>query len=112
MLTDLEAKLEDLLTQIEQMVMDRLFWSHIPVMVTVTAGEDWVVALKDRVRAALDACLPVAREFLEVVADVRVRRKDELPVQARKDGVECAPPAPDLRAKSPKDTADVPRAHF
>ena len=55
------------LVQVERLVMDKLFWSHDPVMQTVHPTEPWVASYKKQVSGALDACLPIARQYLSTL---------------------------------------------
>mgnify|MGYP000067473068 CR=1 FL=1 len=53
------------ITQVEKLVMDRLFWSHEPVLETVYPGEPWVQELRAQIQEGLAASTQPLEEYLK-----------------------------------------------
>ena len=56
------------IAQLEKFVMEDLFWSHTPMLQTVSAHEGLTPALRGRIKAALEQALPCMQAYLEQYA--------------------------------------------
>lgn len=52
------------MVRVERRVMNKLFWSHDPVMSSVYASEEWVLNLKDTVGGALERAVSPVQDYL------------------------------------------------
>lgn len=52
------------MVRVERRVMNKLFWSHDPVMSSVYASEEWVLHLRNTVGGALERAVSPVQDYL------------------------------------------------